>query len=258
MVLFDDETGELKAIIEGDRLSWMKTGAASAVATKYLAREDAEVIGIIGSGRQARSQLMAINTVRKIRLAKVYSPNLDHCLRFKKDMAELLGIEVLPVDDAIKAVAGSDIVCTATTSKKPVFYGDWIEKGMHINAIGSHYPNHHEVDETTVANSKVVVDSRERALEEEGELLIPISKGIITKEHIYAELGDVVLGRIEGRTIPDEVTLFTSGGIASEYIVTAIRIYEKAVREGVGQKLDIRTDDSIPKALYSKRQKFVS
>ena len=258
VLLFDEETGGLETIIEGNRLSWMRTGAASAVATKYLAREDAEVIGIIGSGRQARSQLMAINTVRKIRLVKVYSPNPDHRLRYCKEMAELLGLEILPVNEAKDALIGSDVVSTTTTSKKPVFDGDWIEKGTHINAIGAHYADHREMDETIIKKSKVIVDSRERALKEEGELLIPISKGIIAKEHIYAELGDIVAGRVEGRKKAEEITLFTSGGVANEYIVSAVKIFKKAVREGIGKELDIKRDDSIPKALRSKREKLRS
>jgi ornithine cyclodeaminase/alanine dehydrogenase-like protein (mu-crystallin family) len=252
IVLFDEETGELKAIVEADRLSWMRTGASSAVATKYLAREDAHTIGIIGSGRQARSQLMAINVVREIKLVKVYSPNPDHCRQYCVEMMELLGIEVLPVNEPKEAVLESEIICTATASKTPVFDGSWVGKGTHINSIGAHYPSCREVDESTVGKSKVVVDSRERALKEEGELLIPIDKGLITKEHIYAELGDIVAGKIEGRINEEEITLFTSGGIASECIVLSARIYEKAVSHGIGQRLDMKRDDFIPKALYSK------
>jgi ornithine cyclodeaminase/alanine dehydrogenase-like protein (mu-crystallin family) len=257
VLLYDEETGALKAVIEGNRLSWLRTGASSAVATKYLAREDAEVIGIIGSGRQARSQLMAIHTVRKLKLVKVYSPNPDHRLQYCKEMAELLGVEVIPVNEAKDAVIGSDILSTATTSKKPILDGDWIEKGTHINAIGAHYPDQAEVDETTIKKSKVIVDSRERALKEEGELLIPISKGVITKEHIYAELGDIVAGKAGGRKSPEEITFFTSGGMASEYLVPAAKILEKALKEGIGQELHFEGFDTVPKALYSKRKKFL-
>lgn len=255
VLLFDEQTGALKAILEADRVSWMRTGATSAVATKYLARQDAKVVGIIGSGRQARSQLIAINVVRRIELAKVYSPNPDHRLQYCRDMEALLDIKVVPVEEPREAVLGSDIISTATKSKSPVFDGNWVENGTHINAIGAHYPDQHEVDETTVKRSTVIVDSRQRALKEEGELLIPIGKGMITKEHIHAELADIVVGRVIGRQSAEDITLFTSGGMASEYIVTATRIYERAVRKGLGQKLNIKRDDSLPRALYSKREK---
>ena len=255
IVIFDLETGALKAIIEADRFSWMRTGATSAVATKYLARQDAKVVGIFGSGRQARSQLLAISVIRKVEKVKVYSPKLEHRLQYCQEMEKLLGVEVVPVEEPRKAVTGSDIISTATMSKKPVFDGNWIEKGTHINAIGAHYPDQQEVDETAVLRSKFVVDSRERALKEEGELLIPIRKGIITDAHIYAELADIVAGKAKGRQSAEDITLFTSGGMASECIVAAARIYEKAVSNGVGQQLNIRRDYSLPRALYSKRGK---
>jgi ornithine cyclodeaminase/alanine dehydrogenase len=253
--IFDLQSGALKAIIEADRVSWMRTGAASAVATKYLARQDAKVVGIFGSGRQARSQLLAISVVRKIEKVKVYSPKSEHRLQYCREMEKLLSVEVVPVEGPIKAVVGSDIISTATLSKKPVFDGNWIENGTHINAIGAHYPDQQEVDETAVMRSKFVVDSRERALKEEGELLIPIRKGIIKDTHIYAELADIVAEKVKGRQNAEDITLFTSGGMASECIVAAARIYEKAISNHVGQHLNIKRDDSLPRALYSKREK---
>ena len=253
--IFDLQSGGLKAIIEADRLSWMRTGATSAVATKYLARPDAKVVGIFGSGRQVRSQLLAISVVRKIEKVKVYSPNSEHRLQYCREMEKLLRVEVVPVDEPKKAVAGSDIISTATMSKIPVFDGNWVENGTHINAIGAHYPDQHEVDETAVMRSKFVVDSRERALKEEGELLIPIRKGIITDQHIYAELADIIAGKVKGRQSAEDITLFTSGGMASECVVAAIRIYEKAIKNRVGQHLNTQRDASLPRALYSKRNK---
>ena len=258
VLLFDEKSGGLEAVVEGNRLSWMRTGAASAVATKYLAREDAEVIGIVGSGRQAKSQLMAISTVRKIKLVKVYSPNQEHRVRYCREMSELLGLEMLPVNSVKDAVIGSAVISTTTTSKKPVFDGAWIERGTHINAIGAHYPDQREVDDTTIKRSKIIVDSRERALMDEGELLIPMARGIISKEDIYAELGEIVAGKKRGREGADEITLFTSGGIASEYIVSAVKIFRKAAAEGVGKPLEISRDDAVPKGLYSKKDKFCS
>ena len=255
ILLFDEQTGALKAVIEADRVSWMRTGAASGVATKYLARQDAKVVGIFGSGRQARSQLLAISAVRKIERAKVYSPNPEHRRQYCQEMEKMLGVEVVPVAEPREAVVGSDIISTATLSRKPVFDGDWLEAGTHINAIGAHYSDRHEVDETVVIRSKFVVDSRERALKEEGELLIPIQKGMITADHIYAELADIVAGKTDGRKSDADITLFTSGGMASECMVVAAKIYERAIEKGMGQELNASRDDSLPRSLYAKRKK---
>jgi ornithine cyclodeaminase/alanine dehydrogenase-like protein (mu-crystallin family) len=213
------------------------------------------VVGILGSGRQARSQLLAINVVSKIKKVKVYSPKPEHCLQYCREMEKLIDREVVPVKDPIEAVKGSDIISTATMSKTPVFDGSWIENGTHINAIGAHYPDQQEMDETAVMRSKFVVDSKERALKEEGELLIPIQKGIITEAHIYAELGDIVSGKVIGRQNAEDITLFSSGGMASECVVAAARIYEKAINSGAGQQLNVHRDESLPRAIYSKREK---
>ena len=255
ILLFDGLTGALKAVLEADRVSWMRTGAASGVATKYLARKDAGVVGIFGSGRQARSQLMAVSAVRNIERVIVYSPDIEHRREYCRQMEKQLGIEVVPAKAPVEAVKGVDIICTATTSRDPVFKGEWVAAGTHINAIGAHYPDRHEVDEIAVAKSRVVVDSRERALKEEGELLIPIAKGMITADHIHAELAEVVAGKAAGRASDRDITLFSSGGIASEVMVTAARIYERAISRGFGQELKIPRDDSLPRALYTKKRR---
>lgn len=255
ILLFDGLTGALKAVLEADRVSWMRTGAASGVATKYLARKDARVVGIFGSGRQARSQLWAISAVRNIERVHVYSPDIAHRREYCREMEKRLGIEVVPAKEAAEAVRGVDIISTATTARHPVFNGGWVADGTHINAIGAHYPDRHEVDENTVARSRYVADSRERALKEEGELLIPMAKGVITAGHIHAELADVVVGRTVGRESDRDITLFSSGGIASEVMVTAARIYARALSRGVGRELKIPRDDSLPRALYTKRRR---
>ena len=255
ILLFDGLTGALQAVLEADRVSWMRTGAASGVATKYLARKDARVVGIFGSGRQARSQLWAISAVRRIERVNVYSPDISHRREYCREMEQRLGIEVVPVKQPAEAVRGADIISTATTSRHPVFNGAWVADGTHINAVGAHYPDRHEVDESTVAKSRYVADSRERALKEEGELLIPMAKGMITAGHIHAELADVVVGRTVGRQSDRDITLFSSGGIASEVMVTAARIYARALSRGVGQELKTPRDDSLPRALYTKRKR---
>lgn len=248
ILLFSTRDGRLLSVMEADWISWMRTGASSGVATKYLARADAHCVGIFGAGKQARSQLMAVAAVRDVDRALVYSPTPARRERYAAEMSRQLGIDVQPADtpDMILQVAG--IICTATTSRTPVFDGHRIRSGTHINAIGQHYPDRREVDSALVARSRVVVDDRARALKEEGEILIPLREGTISEGHIHATLGEIVAGIKPGRTTDDEVTLFTSGGIASEVLAVAAGIYHVAVEEGLGTEVDWEIDADYWKA----------
>jgi len=221
VLLFDAASGNLQALIESDRIGWLVPGAASAVATKYLARKDARVVGIFGSGRQARSQLLALSRVRDISLVKVFSPEKSHREKYAADMAKALDLNVIAVDSPAEAVKGSHIISVATNAKAPVFDGSLIEPGTHINAIGAHDPARRELDDICLRRGRVFVDSRDRALQEEGALLIPISEGLVNLDLIRGELGDVVAGRKEGRTGGGDITLFFSGAIAPEYVAVA-------------------------------------
>ncbi|MCX7669019.1 MAG: ornithine cyclodeaminase family protein, partial [Anaerolineae bacterium] len=211
-------------------------GAASGVATRYLARADARVVGIFGAGIQARTQLMAMAAVRPITEARVYDPLADQAATFSREMSEALGIPVRPVDDPRAAVAGCDIIVTASTSKVPVFDGAWLAPGTHINGVGSHSPDARELDAQTIRRSKVVVDLRDAALAEAGDLIMPIHAGEITAGHIYADLGEIVTGK-PGRTDPTEITLFKSVGLAIQDVSTAMRVYELARQKGIGQEI---------------------
>lgn len=171
--VFDDADGRVLGVIHLDRLSWLRTGATSGVATEHAAREDARTLGLVGSGKQARSQLLAVAAVRDVETARVYSPTRANREAFAEEANAKTDVDVTPVGEAREAVAGCDVVCTATTSPEPVIDGDWLDPGTHVNAIGAHYPEQREVDTRTVRRSTVIVDSLARAKKEEGELLIP-------------------------------------------------------------------------------------
>jgi len=235
-VLFDGEHGDLACVIESDRLSWLRTGATSGVATDHLARDDVSRLGLVGSGRQARSQLLGVAAVRDLDEVVVYSPTRANRERFAAEMADRVDADVRPVSSARAAVEGSDVVCTATTSPEPVLDGEWLAPGTHVNAIGAHYPDQREVDEETVRRCRVVVDALDRARKEEGELIIPAGTGAFDWDDAV-ELGAVVAGDVPGREDEDETTLMTSGGLSMEYLVTGRLVYDRAVEAGVGTEL---------------------
>lgn len=239
VLLNDPKNGDLLAIMDGAFLTAMRTGAASGVATRYLARKDAKKLGIVGTGVQGRTQAAAACQVRAIERVKAYDIVPDRCRLFCKEASKELGVQVVPVNSAEEAVKGSDIVATSSTSKTPVFNGEWLDEGTHINAVGSHSPDARELDVTTIKRAKVIVDSREAALKEAGDLMIPISQGIIAPDHVFAELGEIVTGKKVGRESEDEITLFKSQGLAIQDISTAIMVYEIAARKGVGKTVTL-------------------
>ena len=236
---FDPADGGLRAIIEADWLSWIRTGSSSAVATKHMARPDASVVGIYGSGRQARSQLLAITATRAISKAHVYSPRRESRTEFAAAMSATTGIPVVAVDDGETLLDVADIICTATTSRQPVFDGSRIRPGTHINAIGQHYPDRRELDTETMRRGRVVVDDRASALAWYGELLIPIAEHAFGPDRIHASLGEVVTQAAVGRSSPDEVTVFLSGGISAEYLAAAAAAWRLAEERGLGIEIDL-------------------
>lgn len=237
--LYSAKNGELLAIMEADKLGQMRTGAASGVATKYMARPDAKTIGIFGTGWQAQSQLEAVCAVRNIHLIKAYSRNPESRKAFCEERSKTLGVEVVSAQTPEEVVRGADIIIIITTSREPVLNGEWLEKGAHINAAGSNALIRREVDETTVARSDIiVVDSKDEAKVECGDLLAPIERGVTHWGRIY-ELGDVVVGRVKGREENKDITLFESQGLALEDVAVAAKIYEAAKDMGVGEKLPI-------------------
>jgi alanine dehydrogenase len=235
--IFDVHTGEYLAIIQGNRLGQVRTGAASGVATKYLARQDAQTAGIIGTGWQAESQLEAVCAVRRIRVARCYSRQVEHRRAFSEKMTIKLGIQVAPVDDVRDAVFDSDVVITATDSATPVMSGDWLTKGSHINAIGSNWPERRELDDKAIRRSGAIfVDSLEQAKQEAGDLIAPVGNGTLTWDRVR-ELGEVLAGKVEGREHLDEITLFKSLGIGLEDVAVGGWVYQKASEAKLGEPL---------------------
>ncbi|HVN78240.1 MAG TPA: ornithine cyclodeaminase family protein [Terriglobia bacterium] len=236
--LYSSETGELLALIEANRLGQTRTGAASGVASRWMARSDSRIAGIFGSGWQARSQLQAVCRVRPIQQVIAFSRSPLRVQEFCRELEVELGISCLAARDPQEVVEQADILITITNSATPVFSGDWLKLGTHINAAGSNYLIKRELDETCVTRCHtIVVDSKEQARAECGELLSPLQKGILNWNRIL-ELGDVVTERAKPRTDSSQITLFKSLGLGSEDIAVAAEVYRRASIENIGKSLD--------------------
>ncbi len=239
VLLQDPETGRVSCIMDGEYLTAVRTGAASGVATRYLARPDpGQVAGIFGAGVQARMQLRAIAEVRKLSRAKVYDPSREAARRFCAEMSAQLDLEVVPAASA-SAAAKADILCTATSSPVPVFDGREVREGTHVNGIGSHTPEARELDGELIRRSKLIGDSREACFRESGDIIIPLGEGLITEDHFHAELGEIVSGRKPGRTGEREITVFKSNGLAIQDAAAASLVYRKALASGAGVNFEL-------------------
>ncbi len=238
--LMDPKTGAPLAIMDGTLITTLRTGAVGGIAVKYLARKDSEVIGIIGAGTQARSQLVAINEVLKGRIeeVRVYDVRRESSERYQKEMSEKLDLDIRVFDNPKDAVLDADIIVTTTPSRKPIIMKDWIKKGVHINAIGADAPGKEELDPMILKDAKIVVDDYEQAVHS-GEVNVPISKGIISKENIYAELSEIITGAKAGRVTDKEITIFDSTGLAIQDVSTAWLAYKKAVESKIGSWIEI-------------------
>ena len=235
--LFSASTGALRAVLEADLLGMMRTGAASGVATRALARPDAEIVGLFGAGWQAEGHLEAIAAVRPLRRVKVFARNAERLAAFCAKMSQRLAIEVVAAASPEETVRGSDIVSTVTTAVTPLFDAKWLSPGTHINAAGSNSLIRREVGEDVLKASKtIVVDSRESALKEAGDLLPALEKGRLA-ERTLVELGEVLIGRHAGRGAPDEITLFESQGMAIQDLSLAVRLEALARERGLGVEL---------------------
>jgi len=236
----DPATGDVVCIMDGGYLTAVRTGAASGVATKYLARKDkGQVAGIFGAGVQAKMQLWAVAEARELSKALVFDISDDAAGNFAKEMGSKLNIDVVIAKSADQILAESDIICAATSSATPIFDGSKVREGAHINGIGSHTPNARELDTTIVKRSKFIADSFEACLKEAGDIMIPIQEGALDKSHMVAELGEVVTGKKPGRASESEITLFKSNGLAIQDVATAKLVYDKALEKGIGQSVDI-------------------
>lgn len=233
VMLYSAETGGLLAIIEANRLGQLRTGAASGIATRYMARQNAKVVACIGTGWQARTQVEAVCRVRTVEEVRVYSRDAERRRQFSNEMSGQLGVWVVPADSAEAAVRGADVAITMTSSAQPVLRGEWLEPGMHLNITGSNSLLKREIDDEVVRRAhRVVVDSRDAVPLESGDLLSPLQKGILVPERLR-ELAEVVVGDAPGRASDEEITLFKSHGLALEDIAVAARVYRAAVDQGL-------------------------
>jgi len=237
--LYRSSDGALIAVMEADKLGQLRTGAASGIATKCMARKDAGAVGIFGTGWQARAQLEGVCAVRPVQSVVAWSRIPENREAFCKEMTEKLGVAVQPASAPEEAAAEKQIVITATTAKEPVLKGEWLAKGAHINAIGANFPDRQELDVEAVRRCAcVIVDSAEQAALESGDLAHASEAGAFFWEDAQ-ELGAVVTGQYPGREDDDEITLFKSHGIALEDVALAAKIYEAAVAARIGEPLNL-------------------
>ena len=244
MVLVDAETGVVNSLIDGTYLTRLRTGAISGLATDILSRKDSKILALFGTGGQAVTQLEAVLTVRKIEEVRVFDIFQDRAKEFAKKMSEKFSkkfnVKIIAAESSDKAIENADIITTVTTSKKPVFDANKVKKNVHINGVGSYTPDMQEIPEDILVKAnKIYVDTRDGAINESGDLITPIKKGLIKKEKINGELGEVINGQIKGRENDDEMTFFKTTGSAVLDLVAAQKIYEMAKTKGVGQIVDL-------------------
>ena len=243
MVLVDAETGMVNSLIDGTYLTRLRTGAISGLATDILARKDSKIFALFGTGGQAVTQLEAVLTVRKIEEVRVYDLFKDRAKEFAKKMSEKFSkkfnVKIIAAESSDKAVENADIITTVTTSKKPVFDAAKVKKNAHINGVGSYTPEMQEIPgDILVMANKIFVDTRDGAINESGDLIKPIQSGLIKKEKINGELGEVINGLMKGRENDNEMTFFKTTGSAVLDLVAAQKIYEMAKAKNVGQMVD--------------------
>jgi ornithine cyclodeaminase len=243
MILLDGKTGEVCAIMEGTYLTQLRTGAVQGAATDILAKKDAKIGVLFGTGGQAATQLEAMVCVRNLAEVRVFDINYERAKEFAETMQEQLveyDTKIIAVEDGNEAVKDADIITAVTTSRRPVFDGTLVKKGAHVNGVGAYTPQMQELDEYIVKNAdKVFFDTKEGVLAEAGDFIIPMEKGIVSENDFNGELGQVILGQISGRETDEEITLFKTVGVAVLDVVTAYKIYKKALENNVGKIIEI-------------------
>ncbi len=241
VIAFEADTGRAIALLEGSSLTAIRTGAGSGAAIDILSRADSRVAAIFGAGTQGKTQLEAACTVRRIDKAWIFDSDPEKANSFAKEMAGQGPIprDLRPAATAQEALTDADIICTATTSKTPVFSDGDLKPGAHISAIGSYLPEMQEVPAETIKQAKVVVDSRSAVLEEAGDLIQPIQSGLITQAHVFAELGEIILGKRPGRSNNEEITCFKSVGVALQDAIAAQLALRNADKMGLGQRVNL-------------------
>lgn len=243
VLLLDGKTGEVCAIMDGTYLTQLRTGAVQGAATDILAREDSKIGVLFGTGGQAATQLEAMICVRNLEEVRVFDINPDRAKEFVEAMKKQLAhynTRIVAVEDGNEAVKDADIITAVTTSRRPVFDGTLVKKGAHINGVGAYTPQMQELDENIVKNAdKIYFDTKEGVLAEAGDFIIPMEKGLVSDSDFTGELGQVILNQIPGRENEQEITLFKTVGVAVLDVVTAHKIYKKAMENNVGQFIDL-------------------
>jgi ornithine cyclodeaminase/alanine dehydrogenase-like protein (mu-crystallin family) len=234
ILLFDPETGALEAVMDGRYITEVRTAAVSAAAARRLAREDAAVVAVLGSGVQARSHIAVLSRVRPLREIRVWSPTPSHLDRFVANAGSITDVPVNAAVSAQEAVRGADIIALVTSSPVPVVKRGWVEPGALVVSVGACRPDTCEMDPALVANARLIVDSRAAALVESGDIVQGIGEGLWRESHIAGELGEVFLGRVPGRANGGEIVIFKSLGLAVEDVAAARLVYERAKKSGKG------------------------
>lgn len=239
ILLLDPETGALQAIMDGRYITEARTAAVSAVSTRFLANPDASTLAIIGSGVQARSHLEAYQHVRQLKQVRIWSPNARSRSQFVDDMSPTVNVPVVAADTADAAVRGADLIVLVTSSPTPVIDDAWVSAGAHVVCVGACRPTQQEMPPPLVKRGRLYVDSRAAALVEAGDIVMNIAAGLFDASHIRGEIGELVLGRVPGRSSRDEITIFKSLGMAVEDVVAADLVFRRASESGAGTELTL-------------------
>ena len=235
----DKQTGVVVAVMDGGLLTGIRTGAASGVATRHLARKDSRVAGVIGTGVMARGQVMALVEAAELEKVLIYSRSDKSAQRsFADEFSEITGVDISLAESAESLVRESDIVTLITSATEPIVNSSWWKPGTHINGVGSHAPGIRELDTATVQMAKVICDQKQACLNEAGDIQIPVEEGVYHSDDIHGDLGSVINGKITGRENDEEITLFKSVGLAIQDISCASLVYEQAKEQGIGLEFD--------------------
>lgn len=238
IMLFDPRTGTPLCVMGGTWITGARTGGAAAVATKYLARSDASTVGIVGAGFLAMFHVEALAKITDVDKVYVYDVNRSKAERLSEEVVRRFDLKVLVADTPKDAVESADVLATLTPAKSPIVMDGWLREGVHINAMGADAPGKQEIDYRVLKKAKIVVDDFEQAVHS-GEVNVPISQGLLRREDIYAELGEIVAGLKNGREDYKEITLFDSTGLAIQDVIVAHHVYVEALKKGLGMKITL-------------------
>jgi len=238
VVLFESEHGRPVAVVDAAEITAIRTAAASALATRLLAREDASTLTIMGYGAQGRQHLESMLCVRAFADIRIWGRNAERAQAFADQMGPRFGVEIQAVKDAREAVSGSDVICTVTGAPEPILQGEWLVAGQHINAVGTSFPGRRELDTNAVVRSRMFVDLREGAIAQAGEFQMARDEGAIDASHILGEIGEVALGTVRGRTSPEEITLYKSLGLVVQDLAAAHYVARQASERNIGVAVD--------------------